>query len=355
MKKILLAILLFSSVLIGQTYTSSYTGAEIDSALQFSLSMTKNVLYVSSTSTKYTTINSALADYQAGDLILLAPETFSEDITLTIEGMQIQGVSKELSIVQSITVTASRAFISNLTVENAFTLNGSGSGVVFDEILKVTDCNFNGDVFLGTTTQSTDHFVHFGQSNFTGENKQLVCNNSGYNYFNDCYFVNDFSDFSSCYDLKLYQGSSRFYQCNQMQFDSLVYVDSGIYAHMEANGSVLLASQLTNLETGGLSKVLAVRESQFYFDGNTDTVTIDGSFELDIERTRIKFPTMEFIFNSTHESRWEHVQQVGYNSSTTISGTGLENIALRFSTFGMSAPGNFMEQVSVVWNVFLDD
>ena len=132
----------------GPTYFSKY---------MFHDGVTPNtILYVCSTANgtnEYKTITDALAHYVTGAVILLAPEYFNEDITISADNVYIQGLNKELSKIKSLTVTGGYCRLENFTVNGTATFTSQKANVGHwnpDVGSKIENIIFRGALNFGT-------------------------------------------------------------------------------------------------------------------------------------------------------------------------------------------------------------
>src|SRR5574338_679159 len=151
MKNLILITILILTFITGDSYSQSYFGKSLfKDRIQ-----ANNVLYVTSLAqgtNEHATIASALSAYQPGMLIILAPEYFDEDVTISIDNVHIQGLNKELSKIKSLTVTGSDFRMNNLSVLNTTTFISQEAWDWFSNGIIINDVDFYGTLNIGTTS-----------------------------------------------------------------------------------------------------------------------------------------------------------------------------------------------------------
>lgn len=81
-------------------------------------------------------------------------------------------------------------------------------------------------------------------------------------------------------------------------------------------------------------------------------IKIEGKFEFGLFYSRFFMPNIEF--DSIAVSRWDYVEQIGWGSTSTITGSGLNKLYIRHSVFHCSAPSGLAEDQYNAWNSMID-
>src|SRR5574343_123629 len=139
------------------------------------------LLYVSvsgsNTDNQYKTVSSALSDFNVGDTIQLAPETFNEDISITKDNVRILGTIKDFSQVKSLTITGKDAVIENIYISGTF-YSLCQNGFNFHKATKLNNCRFSDNILIGTNSISNNYGLEFNNCLFDGIDKKIVSNNN---------------------------------------------------------------------------------------------------------------------------------------------------------------------------------
>jgi len=341
------------------SYTYSEVGADPAGAASAVSQFLNNILYVSSTYTadgvhKFTTIATAVAAWTTGKVILLAPETFSENVTLASAGITLIGMSKSNTIIGDLTITGKDCYVKELTVSGDYLVNCQDANIYYAWI-ELRTCIFEGNISIGTSVIRNLYNVYFYDCKCNGANKNLVFNTDSSGSIN---FTN--SDIQAVADeqyvLSMYEGQVVFHNCRLVYFYNLNYY----------NITQLAAVRLTNcptiwIKTDFVTQTTNSNYANFTVVGGqlqkrgayTGAWTFNGLFELNILNCNFFYP--DIVFNSTANSRISNVIGLGYLSPYTISGTGFTNLYIQSSKFHCVAPNLPVgHDVDNQWEVFLD-
>ncbi len=357
MKNLIFITLLILTFITGDTYTQSYFGKSVfKDRIQ-----ANNVLYVTTLAqgtNEHATIASALSAYQTGMLIILAPEYFDEDVTISIDNVHIQGLSKERSKIKSLTVTGGSPNINNLTVVNDAVFKSAKTVNYFDTKIVLNDIDFFGDLSLGTSTQRMDESYLIKDCTMYGDNKFIV--NTLYGLHSDRIILNmrmlpiaTEGVIGNRSDIWIYEGNLRFENSGTMYVDSLKFITTDKYALVGFYHCYPLFIDVIYTSTSTQYHILVIQHCVLTL-GTTSDFIFNGLFELDVIQSSVSIKT-NIIFNSTANSRFDGFQQRGYNSPTTITGTGLAYLRIYHSTFRCTAPVGVADDRNNVWSAFIDD
>lgn len=344
------------------TYKLNSTGSQIDEAVNNSFKKFNTVLYVSNDYTtnasinEYKTIASALANYDSGDVIILAPEYFDEDVTINIDNVHIQGLNKELSKIKSLTVTGGYARLENFTVNGTatFTSQKANTGVWGKLKTILNDINFSGSLNVGTSSVRMTEQIEMHDCSLLGYNT-FTFNNSGSTRISGFSMYSIDSDIDLRGNIKIYEGELRFINAKIFYIDSLCYMTSDKWSLIAFSGAYQLAIYKLHNVTSTAFHMLIFHESRGELGTSTGTdFVFDGLFELDIINSSIGM-WKNLIFNSTANSRLMGWHQRGYQSTTQISGTGLNKLRIYNCTLSGTAPEGLADERGNVWSAFMDN
>lgn len=354
MKNLILITILILTFITGDSYSQSYFGKSLfKDRIQ-----ANNVLYVTSLAqgtNEHATIASALSAYQTGMLIILAPEYFDEDVTISIDNVHIQGLNKELSKIKSLTVTGSDFRMNNLSVLNNTTFISQEAWDWFSNGIIINDVDFYGALNIGTTSIVLQEAIRMYNCAELGNDKNIIINcYNGNNIFYDFRVQHSSAPISN--GIYIYGGRVDFEGGTGIFLDSLVYKTPSVYSQISFKH--IYAMNIYNLVTANSTAfhVLAFDYCRFDFGeyqvaGN---ITIDGRFELDIFNSS-PYIYKNIVFNSIANSRFVGMQQRGWQSTSQISGTGLSYLRIYNSSLSGTAPVGLGGNSGNVWSAFMDD
>lgn len=301
---------------------------------------------------KYHTVQSAIDDWQVGHIILLAPEYFNESVTLSDSGMTFIGSGRG-TVISSITISNVDIQISDMTIKD-FTSVCTIAYAWNKNPNIIENCYITGNINNGTTSIQDKYKLIIKDSHIFSKDKILYNNSSNSEFA----LVNTeilplSSDANERISFIIDNGRVSFENC------SLFFVDSIYYGHTDTYGSSIFMINsfgfITTIKPTGNTdywEVLVCRNSELVFD-DTKNITIEGKFEFDIQNSEIKIPNI--IYNSTASSRISHSTQLGYQSTSTISGSALNNLYINHSIFHFAAPIGLGEDNYNSWEAFIDN
>lgn len=321
------------------------------------------VLYVSNNYTtntsinEYQTIASALADYHPGDVIMLAPEYFNEDVTISIDSVHIQGLNKHLSKIKSLTVTGGYCWLENFTVNGIATFTSQKPNVGhwnFINNSKLENVIFLSALNLGTDVVTlTENMIIKSCGVYGGGQININLPTSSAIYLYDMDIRPSTSARSSLY---LYGGSTTFEKGNALYFDSISYVNPNNYTHLFFSHCNPLRISDMSLVTSTQFHILVLDFCRLDWGDYqvAGSFTFSGLFELDIINSS---PTLfkNIVFNSTGNSRIMNMQQRGWGSTSQISGTGLINLRIYNSSLSGTVPDGLGADGNNNWSAFMDN
>lgn len=319
-----------------------------------------NTKIVNDVTGNYKTIAAALNAFRPGDIIVIGPKTFNEDITIADSGVVLKGMDPIRSKINKLTITARDVSISDITVLDSLNLLSQEAWNYiylknfFDNVTFYGNCNFscqypfefNACKFLGP---GTDFYFDCGPA---GQN----------NYFRNCY-VNGWAGEVGGQDLDnidfyLHEG--------QVVFSGGHYYLDSLYYDDPVEISLFYFEYMSNCYIGGVSsppttnqfRILQCKFGKYYWYRD---MQFDGRFELVVHDCDLNFGwgseggDKDLIYNSIANSRIFNVTQYGYQSTSTISGTGLNVLHIENSTFYMDAPAGLGTDMGNCWNCFIDN
>lgn len=339
----------------GPTYFSKY---------MFHDGVTPNtILYVCSTANgtnEYKTITDALAHYVTGAVILLAPEYFNEDITISADNVYIQGLNKELSKIKSLTVTGGYCRLENFTVNGTatFTSQKANSGHWNPDVgSKIENIIFRGALNFGTVATTLIENVISKNCGVYGGGQitvNLPTSNAMIIYGMEIRPTS--TDVNLRSSLYVRGGSVTFEKGNALYFDSVAYVNTGNYTLISFSHCNPLRIYEMAFVTSTAFHILVFDYCRLDWGGYqvAGTWTINGAFELDIINST---PSLykNIVFNSTANSRIMNMQQRGYLSTSQISGTGLNKLRIYNSSLSGTAPVGLADDRGNNWSAFMDN
>ncbi len=342
------------------TYTSSFTGSQIDSVLSNSLMTPQNILFVSSKS-KYKTISSAISAWQAGDVIFLAPQTFNENVTLSDSGITVVGLNREQTSINNLTIRGKDVVVKNIHVKDTLKVLCSDS-ITFYTYNLLDNCIFSGDVFIGTSDSMNIYGTKINNSLFNGYNKNFIYNSQMIwdedHWQGDLFLPNDTIntktwDKAGWYDFYLYHGTIDLQYANMIEVDTIFYMPaSSGYAQLSLINSRLICTTIIN--TDSLSSHIQVFAQQGGSFSADSVLKIQGKFEFDFYWCRI-YMKNNIEYNSTVSSRFSNSQEFMYGSTAIIYGTHLSNLYIQHCIFHCSVPTGLGEDIGNSWNAFIDN
>ena len=320
-------------------------------------SFSDNLIFVGANQ-KYTSINTAISASTSESLLILMPEYFDEDVTITSADIHLLGYSKDLTKIKSLTVTGAHSWLENLSVSGSASFlsqatyvggwNGKNSTVV-------KNVAFYGNVDLGNSTTSLVENTRFEYCDVVGGGTISI------NYGNNAMlwyhsFIRptgtNLSDRSS---INIYNGDMRFSGGRGIYINSINYINTDKY-------SVVGFYHCFQLAIGAISTVLSTQYHILIINNcvadlgtsSGSDLTFSGKFELDLINSSIAI-WKNIIFNSSANSRFDGLQQRGYTSTTAISGTGLSYLRIYRSTLKCAAPVGLGGDSVNAWSAFIDN
>jgi hypothetical protein len=341
------------------TYTYTEVGAAPAGAIAGLQQFMDNILYVSAGFTadgvhSFTTIATAITAWTTGKVILLAPETFSENVTLASAGMVLIGMSKYNTIIGNLTITGKDCYVKEITVSGDFENTCTNSYLYYKYSL-IEDSILSGNVSIGNISVENTYGIHFFNCGLNGSSKTLLVNVT---------FDGQLLLFESCmifsadpqYNLNIYKGWIRFHSCSQTRWYDFKYISATEFMHVDffnCNFIWFHHEIETNLTNPNISVFYAVDSGLYKRGAFAGSWTFQGAFELDIIRCSWFYPNI--VWNSTANSRITDVTGLGYASASTITGTGFNNLYIQGSRFYCTAPNlPIGHDVDNQWEAFLD-
>lgn len=316
-----------------------------------------NILYVSAGFTadgvhSFTTIASAVAAWTTGKVIFLAPETFSENVTLSSAGMNIIGVSKTNSIIGNLSITGKDCYIRELNVSGDLEILCSDSFTP-TKWIELSNCIFSGNVSIGTSVSQSLYKTRFFNCNINGASKNLIINIFASDLSLVFYNTDILSTSGNNYTLSIYQGQVYFNNCPYCYFNNLNYYNLSTYGSLQFyHCKIWIRIDFVTQTTNTLQSVLYVEESVLLKSGAySGNWTFNGLFEFNVMRSSMFYANI--VFNSTANSRFVNVEALA-TSSNTITGTGLSHLYIKKSSFGIAVPNGLGGDKDNLWEDFID-
>ena len=301
----------------------------------------------------FNTLASAVAAWSTGKSIALAPETFPESITLSQPGMELIGTSKEKTIITNLTITRQDCIPKNLTVSGDLSINCQDTYNAMAWI-ELNNCIIQGNVSCGTSTVPCIYQFRFFDCQFTGQNKTLIlyATNGGR------FYRTRIQGLDEQYVVNIYGGQFEFNDECDVSFYNINYLNTGSLKNNLA--ALIFYRSYVWIKTDFVTPIdnTNLADLQFHWcrvqkkGAYTGNWTFNGLFELDIMDTNFLYPNI--VFNSTSNSRITNVTSLGYGNVNTITGTGLANLHIQHSIFGIAAPVGLGEDIGNSWSAFID-
>ena len=348
-------------------YGQYLRGSPIIINISSDISDNDKVFYVAKAGGEYNNIKSALKDYKVGGIILLAPEYFNEDITISKDSVNIRGLHTDLTKINSLTVLGKDCSFESLTVLGNLNLIRSivGEWHYLSNRNYFKDMKFYGDCNLGLPEIKLLYPFTFNDCKFLGEDSRLYfnCYSGGQsNYFNNSY-INGWNGLmgSSSSGLSIIvDNGGVVFDGGHVYIDTLYYGDPQVISLVYLqNISQCSINYIIMSENTDQYKVLTIKHGFYLFNND---VVIQGKFEFNAEHCQLNLgwdgdglKNNDITFNSTTNSRLTYVQQLGYNSTSVIKGNRLDKLHISHSIFHLKAPTNLGSDTTNSWGAFIDN
>ena len=316
----------------------------------------KNVLYVSATATKYKTIAHAVGDWATSKIVLLAPETFTEDVIISEDFTLLVGMQQEGSIIDgSLTISGKDVIVENLTISGDLIITCTDTWDWFKWIT-IRNCTIKGNIYFGTASTRLKYQALLFNCRINPSEDYIPAAHTIYVYGDSTHLGRDKIINSISYaasDIVLNNGKLQYANCEKIVIGTITYEgSSGDSWFGFTNCEVQLTGAITNNKISPDYAILVFRWSRIVRDSSLTSLTFTNLFELDVMTCEWQMP--DLVFDSTANSRLTRVIQLGYGSTSTISGTGLANLYCQDSDFACAAPAGLGENSSR-WNIFIDN
>lgn len=317
--------------------------------------ITGNVLEVAKYGKPFTSIQTAINTAAANDHIIIYPGTYNENVTIATAGITISGIDKKKTFIDSITITGKDVVLSNISVSGNSTIVCT---VTYDwgKWIEVSDCDLYGNVNLGTTETACSYKVRLLRVFIYGDSTKTLVQNfadSTWSHAVDCSMDSGKWGTRDSITYSVYRGRLDWYNCKNIIIGTLQYVNNNIWslAHFE-QCDLRINILSTSASNTSNTHILAIRQCHALAPKD-QTWTFDGRFEFDVQQSLFWYPAI--VFNSTANSRIQHVTGCWYQNANTITGTGLANLYIHQSLFHCAAPVGLGEDMNNSWEAFVDD
>lgn len=312
---------------------------------------------------KFNTVQSAVDAWMPGRTILLGSETFNERVVISDSGLTIKGISRDLSKVNKLAVTGKNCLIESFTLIDSLIINRSNPAEWNWVHLQNSFVNmkFYGDVNLGLPGIQLLYPFEFNNCEFLGSGKNIYFNNYNGQYSN--YFKNSYINgwdgtpcdtvSPSAIDIYVEEGGCTF-DGGRIYLDTLYFADPDTMSIVTfTNMAQCWFGTISMTTSTAQFRTLFLKYGFYLFEKD---ILFQGKFEFDIEFAQINMLNHNWVWNSIANSRFFSVQQLGWNSTSTITGAvgALDNLFVFHSTFGMAAPEGLGANTANSWNSFID-
>jgi len=335
--------------------------------------ISNKILYVSANANgtnQYTTIASAIAAYTTGSTIMLAPETFDEDVVLNTNNIIIVGNDREKTIIKSLTFNSKDNFVSNVKVQNDLTF-------LCTETYSPRNANSfinsiaEGNIYIGTVATINTYEVNIDGCYLTGVDKEFVFNGYagaaiswGTHWVRNTMIRDRIEGNTtiwnpvSSYHLKVYSGSLYFAYCPNVRFTTITYEGEAVirfdHCFIFECEEMNFNYDGTALPSGTGHMVLNIEESGFYYGWNKP-LHMRYKTEFNIIHSYIFTTGTVITYDSVAASRWVSVLQKVWGSTTSLTGTELKDyLHIWNSMFRFSHPGELATDIGNTWETFID-
>ena len=299
-------------------------------------------------------LENVLSNYKNGEVIKLAPSYFNKDIIITLDSVVLQGESKFLSRIKSLTVIGKHCKLSNFTVIGKTTFLSQATyygSYDYKNKTIVENINFEGGLELGTDSLSLIENVAITNCKIIGTSPIVVNFNNKIRLKN----VSIKTESSFRPNLYVYGGTIAFYH-SSLFLDSLIYMqpDKETYVDFYNCDRTFISEIKTTSST--VFHMLGIFESHADLGDYQELgdIVFDGKFELDIVNSSLAI-WKDIVFNSSANSRIMNFIQRGWQSNSIIKGTGLIYLRIYNSVLAGNAPSGLGDDRGNVWNAFMDD
>lgn len=339
--------------------------AFIDSAITAyaGILSSQNIIYVTANAknshNQFTTIGQAISEWTPGKTILLAPESFYEDVIIprADSGLVMRGLSNASTRIKGTFVDSAKdVHVADIRFDSTFSLLCPDTFST-SSVNRFENLVFAGDLYVGGKWSPQNYGAVFSGCRFV-KSDQVVLLNQAVGWQNILHFFNCSTFYwtaDSSYrgiNVKVYGGYNSFKSCPLILIDTLYYncnltggeieaIGCGVF---DVYGNIVIDSNTVNYS------VFAVTDG--YVAGR-NTWTFNNKAEIDLLHVEFGMPNV--VFNSSGNSRIEFCNQRGYNSPSTISGTGLNKLYIKNSIFHFDAPAGLAEDMGNSWKSFIDD
>lgn len=315
-----------------------------------------NVMEVAKSGRQYTSIQTAITSALYGDVILVYPGTYSENVVFyaSDSGKTLLALDRNTTTIDSLKIYGKDVSVFNITVSGVLKVLSQNT-FSYPKTINLYNSKFSGDAYFGTADSSLKYAVKVFNCLFAYDtSKQLMINNGS----NEEYSINIYNSEIPKMKLRAVGGRGNWYY-SSLGLSLLEYVTANTTTNINFENCDSNIDSLITLSSNTLAyHIFVVRGGS---TGNylasvgtvNSTWTFSGKFELDILDSRFYYPNI--VFNSTANSRFMHVRGHGYNNANTITGTGLSKLYIQQSIFKTAPPSGLGNNVLNIWYAFLDN
>jgi len=316
----------------------------------------QKVLEVAKNGRQYTSIQSAITSASYGDIILVYPGTYSENVVFyaSDSGKSLVALDRNTTTIDSLKIYGKDVSVSNIAVSGVLKVLSQNT-FSYPKTINLYNNKFLGDSYFGTADSSLKYAVKVFNCLFAYDtSKQIMINNGS----GEEYSINIYNSEIPKMKLRAVGGRGNWYY-SSLGLSLLEYVTANTTTNINfENCDSNIDSVITLLGNTLAYHIFVVRGGStgnyLASVGTTNsTWTISGLFELDILDSRFYYPNI--VFNSTANSRFMHVRGHGYNNANTITGTGLSKLYIQGSMFKCAPPSGLGNNVLNVWYAFVDN